>query len=295
MQVVKFAQQELVFFVLQDASGSSTRHSRRLSCFLRRCGVSWSEEHVSLDCSECGGYSLQRPCPLCDGRCHTAWKRDLTMVSVAFTVLFLLRTNKINKLNDYDTNISHIDPWSAQYILHIHYYIISLCALIIKNMYLFSLQSHASGKARWIGECGLSCGPSLEESLVPALEKLRATSWTVSARAPPTNHAQDLIHHHPSNVTHHHCVRDQRKREIENVWMWTADDTRYVPVEGCWQRGKKEGCFGLSQFPLKIQSRIHIAPRYRGPTSSLSSLEVQSYTSTKDFYDVSEDNWKIYL
>ncbi|XP_077273936.1 protein pinocchio isoform X2 [Temnothorax americanus] len=83
------------------------------SCFT--CGVSWSEEHVSLDCSECGGYSLQRPCPLCDGRCHTAWKRDLTM-------------------------------------------------------------SHASGKARWIGECGLSCGPSLDESLVPALEKLRATS-----------------------------------------------------------------------------------------------------------------------
>ncbi|XP_043684376.1 protein pinocchio isoform X2 [Vespula pensylvanica] len=83
------------------------------SCFT--CGVSWSEEHVSLDCSECGGYSLQRPCPLCDGRCHTVWKRDLTM-------------------------------------------------------------SHASGKARWIGECALSCGPSLEESLVPALEKLRATS-----------------------------------------------------------------------------------------------------------------------
>ncbi|XP_029160505.1 protein pinocchio isoform X1 [Nylanderia fulva] len=83
------------------------------SCFT--CGVSWSEEHVSLDCSECGGYSLQRPCPLCDGRCHTSWKRDRIM-------------------------------------------------------------SHASGKAKWVGECGLSCGPSLEESLVPALEKLRATS-----------------------------------------------------------------------------------------------------------------------
>ncbi|XP_015593841.1 protein pinocchio isoform X2 [Cephus cinctus] len=83
------------------------------SCFT--CGVSWSEEHVSLDCSECGGYSLERPCPLCDGRCHTSWKRDLTM-------------------------------------------------------------SHASGKARWLGECGLSCGPSLDESLVPALEKLQATS-----------------------------------------------------------------------------------------------------------------------
>ncbi|KAI4497114.1 hypothetical protein M0802_007860 [Mischocyttarus mexicanus] len=83
------------------------------SCFT--CGVSWSQDHVSLDCSECGGYSLQRPCPLCDGRCHKAWKRDLTM-------------------------------------------------------------SHASGKARWDGECGLCCGPSVEESLVPALEKLRATS-----------------------------------------------------------------------------------------------------------------------
>ncbi|CAK9811925.1 hypothetical protein ANTQUA_LOCUS7019 [Anthophora quadrimaculata] len=83
------------------------------SCFT--CGVSWSEEHVSLDCSECGGYSLQRPCPLCDGRCRTSWKRDLTM-------------------------------------------------------------SHTSGKARWIGECGLTCGPSIEEPLMPALEKLRATS-----------------------------------------------------------------------------------------------------------------------
>lgn len=42
--------------------------------------------------------------------------------------------------------------------------------------FFFFLQSHASGKARWIGECGLSCGPSIEEPLVPALEKLRATS-----------------------------------------------------------------------------------------------------------------------
>ncbi|KAJ8679833.1 hypothetical protein QAD02_015620 [Eretmocerus hayati] len=84
------------------------------SCFT--CGVSWSEEHVSLDCSECGGYSLQRPCPLCDGRCHAVWKRDLTT-------------------------------------------------------------SHTSGKAKWIGECGIGCAPrTLDESLIPALEKLRATS-----------------------------------------------------------------------------------------------------------------------
>lgn len=48
------------------------------SCFT--CGVSWTDEHVSLDCSECGGYSLERPCPLCDGMCGNSWKRDFTMV-----------------------------------------------------------------------------------------------------------------------------------------------------------------------------------------------------------------------
>ncbi|EEB19518.1 conserved hypothetical protein [Pediculus humanus corporis] len=47
------------------------------SCFT--CGVSWQDEHVSLDCSECGGYSLVRPCPTCEGRCDSIWKRDLTM------------------------------------------------------------------------------------------------------------------------------------------------------------------------------------------------------------------------
>uniref|UniRef100_A0A0A9XD94 Chaperone protein DnaJ n=3 Tax=Lygus hesperus TaxID=30085 RepID=A0A0A9XD94_LYGHE len=47
------------------------------SCFT--CGVSWTEDHVSLDCSECGGYSLERPCPTCEGHCSAVWKRDLTM------------------------------------------------------------------------------------------------------------------------------------------------------------------------------------------------------------------------
>ena len=46
------------------------------SCF--SCGVSWVEDHVSLDCSECGGYALVRPCPKCDGSCGAMWKRDLT-------------------------------------------------------------------------------------------------------------------------------------------------------------------------------------------------------------------------
>lgn len=52
-----------------------------LFIFLYRCGVCWLQDHVCLDCSECGGYSLQRPCPLCDGRCASPWKRDLTLVS----------------------------------------------------------------------------------------------------------------------------------------------------------------------------------------------------------------------
>jgi len=47
------------------------------SCFT--CGVSWNEEHVSLDCSECGGYSLERPCPRCEGQCQAVWKRDLAV------------------------------------------------------------------------------------------------------------------------------------------------------------------------------------------------------------------------
>ncbi|PSN35128.1 hypothetical protein C0J52_26103 [Blattella germanica] len=85
------------------------------SCFT--CGVSWHEDHVSLDCRECGGYSLERPCPMCDGRCSSMWKRDLTM-------------------------------------------------------------SHASGKARWEGECGLRRQLATEEEarLCSRLEKLGASS-----------------------------------------------------------------------------------------------------------------------
>ncbi|KAJ9595782.1 hypothetical protein L9F63_013026, partial [Diploptera punctata] len=94
------------------------------SCFT--CGVSWHDDHISLDCEECGGYSLERPCPLCDGRCTSTWKRDLTM-------------------------------------------------------------SHASGKARWEGECKLrrQAEPTIlfktiaaeeESRLCSRLEKLGASS-----------------------------------------------------------------------------------------------------------------------
>ncbi|XP_022253460.1 uncharacterized protein LOC106468628 isoform X2 [Limulus polyphemus] len=45
------------------------------SCF--SCGVSWTDNHVSLDCLECGGYALQRPCPKCEGECKSIWSRDM--------------------------------------------------------------------------------------------------------------------------------------------------------------------------------------------------------------------------
>ncbi|XP_035916286.1 protein pinocchio isoform X1 [Anopheles stephensi] len=47
------------------------------SCYT--CGVSWTEDQVSLDCTECGGYSLERPCLICEGICGQLWKRDFTM------------------------------------------------------------------------------------------------------------------------------------------------------------------------------------------------------------------------
>jgi len=46
------------------------------SCFT--CGVSWHQNHVTLDCIECGGYAMERPCPQCDGRCGEVWRRNLT-------------------------------------------------------------------------------------------------------------------------------------------------------------------------------------------------------------------------
>ena len=46
------------------------------SCF--KCGVNWHEGQVTLDCSECGGYSMSRPCPECDGKCGSLWLRNIS-------------------------------------------------------------------------------------------------------------------------------------------------------------------------------------------------------------------------
>lgn len=67
--------------------------AQMVSCFT--CGVTWTDDHVSLDCGECGGYSLERPCPLCDGKCGVLWKRDFTMVSFFSILNQTLKTNLI--------------------------------------------------------------------------------------------------------------------------------------------------------------------------------------------------------
>ena len=45
-----------------------------------RCSSCWSIWYLgqsSHDCLECGGYPLERPCPVCDGKCQRIWTRDV--------------------------------------------------------------------------------------------------------------------------------------------------------------------------------------------------------------------------
>ncbi|XP_059472982.1 protein pinocchio [Neocloeon triangulifer] len=72
------------------------------SCFT--CGVSWVEEHVSLDCPECGGYSMQRPCPSCDGRCESTWTRDLASSHASGKARWEGECSSNNCNNNQDTN-----------------------------------------------------------------------------------------------------------------------------------------------------------------------------------------------
>lgn len=43
------------------------------------CGVCWTDDHFSFDCAECGGYSIKKPCPKCNGSCGNVWTRDFSM------------------------------------------------------------------------------------------------------------------------------------------------------------------------------------------------------------------------
>lgn len=123
------------------------------SCFT--CGVSWTDDHVSLDCSECGGYSLERPCPLCDGQCGVQWKRDFAMVSVACRM-----------------------P-RAQ-------------SATIANPFFFSpLQSHACSKARWVGVC-LSFPEAMAAAVQQQLPVASNTATTATSCAAAAAAAHQL-------------------------------------------------------------------------------------------------------
>ena len=41
------------------------------------CGVNWCKNEFTMDCHECGGYAMTRPCPHCNGKCESQWKRDV--------------------------------------------------------------------------------------------------------------------------------------------------------------------------------------------------------------------------
>lgn len=68
-----------------DLSSSDTLNLEdikiQLSQCCSTCGVCWKDEHFSFDCTECGGYSMIRPCLNCGGNCGALWTRDFALVS----------------------------------------------------------------------------------------------------------------------------------------------------------------------------------------------------------------------
>jgi hypothetical protein len=39
------------------------------------CGADWTAGDFTLGCEECGGATLEVPCPLCGGACGRVWRR----------------------------------------------------------------------------------------------------------------------------------------------------------------------------------------------------------------------------
>ena len=57
----------------------------KLSAFLCAtfsCQASWYENQTGSQCEECGGYTMVRPCPVCEGMCSRRWRRNIDMVSL---------------------------------------------------------------------------------------------------------------------------------------------------------------------------------------------------------------------
>ncbi|KAI0224784.1 hypothetical protein LSAT2_024213 [Lamellibrachia satsuma] len=61
-----------------DALTHSAEYQRKFT-MCQLCWCSWSLGEASQDCLECGGNTLTRPCPVCDGRCNSTWHRDVEM------------------------------------------------------------------------------------------------------------------------------------------------------------------------------------------------------------------------
>ncbi|KAL3227640.1 hypothetical protein MRX96_024062 [Rhipicephalus microplus] len=68
------AEEELL---VQEADAVTLEGLKSLYNCCFTCGVSWAEEQASLDCAECGGYALHRPCVHCNGSCGGISSRDL--------------------------------------------------------------------------------------------------------------------------------------------------------------------------------------------------------------------------
>ncbi|KAK2160563.1 hypothetical protein LSH36_130g01038 [Paralvinella palmiformis] len=62
---------------IEDLLQSAEYLQRYTRCTL--CWSIWCEGMYTASCTECGGYSMERPCPICQGRCGQIWKRDVEM------------------------------------------------------------------------------------------------------------------------------------------------------------------------------------------------------------------------
>ncbi|PVD32222.1 hypothetical protein C0Q70_07654 [Pomacea canaliculata] len=56
----------------------SEAYQRRIAtCHL--CGQCWYDNKFRVGCHECGGFPLQRACPVCDGQCGSQWTRNIKL------------------------------------------------------------------------------------------------------------------------------------------------------------------------------------------------------------------------
>lgn len=47
--------------------------SEEYICYL--CDSNWSKGEFTEHCDLCGGGALEKPCPVCEGKCGAKWKR----------------------------------------------------------------------------------------------------------------------------------------------------------------------------------------------------------------------------